>query len=122
MSCPSAGTLGLDCARLERQARTGRFDSARSCVRYAGALALTVPALAIAVVLSTTLGIEVLAVAFPTLLTLRLVTAVVGAVTLTAVARLAHAELAATPQADAPEELDQIRATRHFRKAVDGRR
>ncbi|MGH8567383.1 MAG: hypothetical protein ACREXU_05040 [Gammaproteobacteria bacterium] len=78
--------------------------------------------MAIAVVLSTPLGFEIPAVALPSLLTLRLVAAGVSAVALTAEARLAHAELAATPQADAPKELDQLRATCHVRKAVDGRR
>jgi hypothetical protein len=81
-----------------------------------------VPTLAIAVVLSTSLGIQVPAVALPSLLTLRLVAASVGAVALTAEARLADAELAAAPQADASEELDQVRATRHARMAVDGPR
>jgi hypothetical protein len=82
-----------------------------------------VPALAIAVVLPASLGIEVPAVALPTLLTLRLAAAILGAVALTAEARLAHAEPAAAPQADASEQLDQVRrATRHLRKAVDGRR
>jgi len=122
MSCLPAGTLALDGARVGRQTRTRRLDRARSCVRYAGALVLTVPALAIAVVLSTSLGIEVPAAAFPTLLTLCLVAASVGTVALTAEARLAHAELAAAPQADTSKKLDQIRATRHVQKAVDGRR
>jgi len=83
---------------------------------------LTVPALAIAVVLPASLGIEVPAVALPTLLTLRLVAAIFGAVALTAETRLAHAEPAAAPQTDASEQLDQVRTTRHGRMAVDGPR
>jgi hypothetical protein len=122
MSCLPAGTLDLDGARVERQTRTRQLLRARSCVRYAGTLALTVPALAIAVVLSTSLGIEVPAVALPTLLTLRLVAAILGTVALTAEARLAHSELAAAPPADASEKLDQVRTTRHGRMAVDGPR
>jgi len=81
-----------------------------------------VPALAIAVVLSTPLGIQVPAVALSTLLTLRRVAAILAAVALTAEARLAHPELAAAPPAEASEELDQVRATRHVRMAVDGPR
>jgi hypothetical protein len=84
MSCLPTGTLALDGARVGRQTRTRRLDRARSCVRYAGAVALTLPALAIAVVLPASLGIEVPAVALPTLLTLRLVAAIFGAVALTA--------------------------------------
>ena len=61
-------------------------------------------------------------VALPTLLTPRLVAASLAAVALTPEARLAHPELAAAPLADASEQLDQVRATSHVRKAVDGPR
>jgi hypothetical protein len=120
MFCLSAGTL-CDGARVARQARTRLLDRARSCVRYAGAFA-PVPALAIAVVFATTLGIEVPAVALAALLTFRCVAALVAAIALTAEARLAHAEPAAAPQTDASEQLDQVRTTRHGRMAVDGPR
>jgi hypothetical protein len=47
------------------------------------------------------------------LLSLRLPTAILGAVALAAIARLAHAKQVVAPLADAPEKLDQIRITRH---------
>jgi hypothetical protein len=97
--------LGDDGART-KQARTRRFGGTRSCVRYASAFAFTVPTLAIAVVLTAARGVKVPPVALPALFTLRLVTAIVAAIALTAEAGLAHAERTTAPLADAPEELD----------------
>ena len=103
------------------QARTGRARHSRSCVRYAPGSAPAIPALALAVALPALFRAEIPAIALATLFPPRPLTAQLAAVALTAEASLAHAEHTATPEATPPEQLDQVFAPRHVRKAVDRR-
>ena len=103
------------------QARTGIVRRSRSCVRYASGSALSVLALAVAVAFPALFRVEIPAIALTTLFSPGLFAALLGAVTLTAEAPFAHAKQTATTEAMPPEQLDQILAPRHVRKAVDRR-